>query len=63
MFDIKMNYEDAIELGFDGMLNLLKEAYPKYQLYCISTDWFYNRQFIAKAKGINGDVIVGWNLP
>lgn len=60
MVDIKMKYEDAIKLGFEDMLNFLNTAYPERKLYSISKDWFYDNQYIAKAKGISGDVVISW---
>lgn len=58
--DKAMLYHEAILLGPERLLQLLKEEFPKRHFYTISTDWTHSMEFVAKAKETNGDVVVGW---
>lgn len=64
MFDKVMNYNKAVEYvinsGWDSFLELLQNEYPNYDLYSVSTSWLMDNQYICKAKGVFGDVIIGW---
>jgi hypothetical protein len=46
--------------GWDALLDELNRQFPNYNLYSLSQDWFENRRFILKARGGNGDIIIGW---
>ena len=58
--DIILDYAVFKPLGSQYLLEMLQEIYSKNDLYCISTDWEKSQEFIAKAKGIHGDIIAGW---
>lgn len=62
--DVFLSYEFAKsiveEQGFAGWLTYLKDSYPEKGLYVISTAWFLNENFICKAKGSYGDLLIGW---
>lgn len=64
MADKIMNYNKAAEYvkenGWDKFLELLKQENPRYNLYCVSTSWYEDNQYICKAWGKYGDLIIGW---
>lgn len=47
--------------GYAGFLNSLNAQYPNHNLYQVSTAWYENPEYICKAKGRNGDVVIGWD--
>lgn len=59
-----MNYHEAVEFvknkGWDEFLNSLKKEFPQFKLYGCSTAWFEDRQYICKARGVYGDLIIRW---
>lgn len=61
---IRLDYLKSVEFvnanGWDRFLDMLKDKYPQFELYSCSISWFYNRDFICKAKGIYGDVVIYW---
>ena len=65
MIDKIMNYYEATKYvednGWDSFLELLQQEYPNYRLYSVSTSWHKDNQYICKAKGTLGDVIIGWD--
>lgn len=58
------NYESAKEFvkefGWDDFLEALNENYPGRKLFSVSTAWYNNMDYLCKAKGANGDVLIGW---
>jgi hypothetical protein len=62
--DILMNYDYAVMIvdskGWEAFFQLLKNMYPSYHLYQVSKDWYEDDQYICKAKGARGDVVIGW---
>lgn len=60
MPDIIMSWEKHRNISPQVMLDRLKTKYPERELYCVSLDWKRSKEFICKARGVKGDVIVGW---
>lgn len=48
---LKLTYEEIIEL---------LESITGFDLYSMSIVWRESADYILKAKGVNGDVIVNW---
>lgn len=48
------------ENGRDAFLGYLQNEYPDYGLSGYSTSWEDDQQYICKARGAYGDVIIGW---
>ncbi|WP_156290804.1 hypothetical protein [Oceanobacillus salinisoli] len=63
-FDGMMNHSEAKsfvrEHGEDGFLEYLQDQYPSYDLGGFSTAWEFDKKYICKARGRNGDIIIGW---
>jgi hypothetical protein len=59
-----MNYDYAQSIvlseGWDVFLEILQKQYSSYDLYSVSKYWFEDDNYICKAKGIHGDVIIEW---
>ena len=59
-----MNYYTAKncvkKYGWDYFLNKLQLKFPQLGLYVISMDWFIDKDYICKAKGIFGDILIKW---
>ncbi len=64
MPEIVMRRSDAMDkvnnLGISGFLSVLSFRYPWLGLYQISTSWLWNPQYVCKAKGADGDLIITW---
>ncbi len=64
MPEIVMRRSDALdkvnELGISGFLSVLSFRYPELALFSISTSWLWKPQYICKAKGSAGDLIITW---
>jgi len=64
MIDKIINYNEAKEYvkenGWDSFLKLLQHEYSDCKLYTVSKSWYDNNQYICKARGILGDVVIGW---
>lgn len=60
MYDLKLDYEELLLMTDDNILKALQIMYPKRKLYSISLGWRESKNYILKAKGVNGDVVVGW---
>lgn len=62
--DILMNYDYAVNIvdskGWDAFLKMLQERFKAFDLYCVSVDWYTDDQYICKARGTRGDVVVYW---
>lgn len=48
------------EQGWDSFLTKLKDEFPNRKLYSVSQSWYDDSQYLCKAKGAKGDVIIGW---
>ena len=61
-FDYQSTVESVKAKGWDWLLEALNDATDsRLDLYAVSQDWLrVGPQFILKAKGANGDVIVRW---
>jgi hypothetical protein len=46
--------------GWDDFLMFLQDMCPAFEIYSVSMDWFDNKDYICKAKGVYGDVVIGW---
>lgn len=55
-----MDYEEARIMGAKKLLAMLQLMHPRLLLYQISTEWLKSRKYIAKAKGIHGDICIYW---
>ncbi|UII58134.1 hypothetical protein LS684_21160 (plasmid) [Cytobacillus spongiae] len=51
--------ESALEKGLEGSMKEIDED-NKLGLYYISSHWMENPKYICKAKGLKGDVVIGW---
>lgn len=60
MYDKVMLHHEAVLLGREKLLQVLKEEFPERGLYHLSQDWVKSMDFIAKARGTDGDVVIGW---
>ncbi|WP_243299155.1 hypothetical protein [Bacillus litorisediminis] len=61
--DVMSHYETkkiVKDKGWDNFLNTLQNQYPDRELYKVSMDWYDDMKYICKAKGVMGDVIIGW---
>lgn len=62
--DIKGNYKlfkDFLELvGWDKFMEYLQEKFPSLKLYCVSKSWKESSEYILKAKGTCGDLLINW---
>ena len=55
-----MSHSTAKSLDNKAMFDTLDSIYPERELYSMSLDWRKDKQYILKARGVKGDVIVGW---
>jgi hypothetical protein len=59
-----MNYDYAVSIvdsqGWDEFLQILQKRFKVFNLYCVSQDWYWDDQYICKARGTRGDVVVYW---
>jgi hypothetical protein len=58
--EIRLPYEATRTAGVERLLKALQTLFPTMDLYSISTGWLESREYIAKARGTAGDVIVLW---
>lgn len=49
------------EKGILRWLLFLKSKHPEANLYSVSTDWLKDSNFLCKAKGTKGDILIHWN--
>lgn len=61
MYDLILDYEELLLMTDDNILKALQTLYPKRKLYSISLGWRQSKDYILKAKGTGGDVVIGWN--
>lgn len=61
--DITLNWFHWARKGSEELLPYLQALYPELDLYKISCDWEKSPEYCAKAKGVDGDVIVTWEEP
>jgi hypothetical protein len=48
------------EKGIVRWLLFLKSKYPEADLYSVSTEWLKDSNFICKAKGTKGHLLIHW---
>ena len=58
--EITMDYEKTKELGIQKLLEFLDALVPHIKIYSISLGWMESKEYIAKARGSYGDVIINW---
>ena len=46
--------------GFQGVIDFFNQEFTEHELNSISVDWYDDPSYIMKLKGLNGDVVVGW---
>jgi len=61
VFDMVVRHSDFSKYSNEGILNALDILYPERDLYSLSLDWRKDPQYIMKARGVYGDVLVGWS--
>lgn len=63
-YDAVLSYSKSKEMvnnvGFKGWLDYLRKMFPAHRLYAVSQDWYSNKKYVCKARGENGDIIIGW---
>lgn len=59
-FDALLKREEIKEMKDKELNKLLNMLFPGRKLYSHSLDWRNSMEYILKAKGRYGDVIVGW---
>lgn len=59
-FDLIYSYDLMNKWTNEEVLTYLQKIFPERLLYSISLGWRDNRKYILKARGLAGDVIVGW---
>lgn len=64
-YDASADYNELKETanneGHDLIMSVLNDTFPERNLYSFSTGWELSDEYILKARGTNGDVIVGWS--
>ena len=55
-----MNWRKTKKFGSKKLYEFLCRRYPQFDLYCISIDWEQSDDYIAKAKGVYGDIVIYW---
>lgn len=64
MTDKLMKHDEAVknvdEKGWDGFLEDLQDEFKEHDLYAVSQSWYESDEYICKARGERGDVIIGW---
>lgn len=58
--ELTMDYEKTKELGIKKLLEFLNALVPHFEIYSISISWLESKEYIAKARGNHGDVIINW---
>lgn len=58
--EIAMDYEKTKKIGIQKLLEFLDALVPHFEIYSISLGWLESKEYIAKAKGFYGDVIINW---
>ncbi len=51
----------ALKLGPKGFFEWLCKQYPELGLYCVSRDWLFSNDYVMKAKGRYGDLVIAWD--
>lgn len=59
-YDLVFTRQELLILKDDQIIKILNRIYPKKKIFSISSDWRYSWRYILKAKGIYGDLIIGW---
>lgn len=60
MHDLILDREELLAMSNKNILKALQDMYPARKLYSISTGWRESKEYILKARGTGGDLIVGW---
>ena len=58
--EITLPYAYIRCIGPEGLLRALQILFPYLGLYSVSTGWTQSPEYIAKARGVGGDVLVFW---
>lgn len=58
--DFKLNRETFLKLT-DGEIIDLFNGLTHFKIYSISNSWRSDPEYILKARGSNGDILVYWN--
>lgn len=61
MSDIVLDHEFTCAMENEDILEMLNRLFPKRHLYSMSLDWRKSIEYILKARGTGGDVIVDWS--
>ena len=60
-FDLIANRNDFLKLSDEQVNSVLCNIFPERKLYSHSADWRKSDEFILKARGTGGDVVIGWS--
>jgi len=60
IYDVIANRNEFLALSDPEVHETLSNMFPDHNLYCHSQDWRKSEEYILKAKGGRGDVLVGW---
>jgi len=60
LFDVIANRSEFLALSDPEVHETLSIMFPERRLYSHSIDWRKSEEYILKAKGGDGDIIVGW---
>ena len=60
MFDAYFFRDVMLDKTDEEIHHILSSLFPHKQLFDHSTGWRESENFIMKAKGANGDAIIGW---
>jgi len=60
LFDVIANRNEFLALSDPEVHETLSCMFPERKLYSQSIDWRKSEEYILKAKGSGGDVMVGW---
>lgn len=58
--DALASYAEYARLTDPEVIDKLKTTFPGLGIYEISMPWRYDRQFFLMAKGVRGDLVLGW---
>lgn len=62
--DVYMDYDETRAIvdskGWDGFMEYLEEKYSDLDLYNVSMSWYESNEYICKAKGAEGDLVISW---
>lgn len=58
--DIFATWTKLVNMTNQEVMDWLQSLFPTFDLFSLSLDWRTNPEYILKAKGVRGDVLVLW---